>query len=345
MTRMNVFCISLFWVFGVQSLFAQKIQSTKDFFADTSVIRITISTDVRELQNRKSKPVFQSALFTWHDADSGGDVTEKVKIKQRGNMRKQQCNLAALMIDFSIKDSSSRFQNFGEFKWVAPCNFNKESEQWVLKEYLVYKLYNVFTDKSFRVRLVQLTLKDEKQRAKTVTNYAFAIEPVKAIGKRLNYEEVKDIVIKTEQTNRAQTTLIMLFQYMIGNTDWAVPNNHNIKLLTPADSPNVAPYIFPYDFDYSGIVNTTYAVPYEGLPISTVLERYYLGFPRTMDELKRVITYMLANQNTCLKIIEDFPLLSKIQKGQMLNYLHEFFNLITSERYIQVHFIESARRN
>ena len=33
----------------------------------------------------------------------------------------------------------------------------------------------------------------------------------------------------------------------------------------------------PYDFDYSGIVDTDYAVPGEGVDIKSVRERAYLG--------------------------------------------------------------------
>ena len=323
---------------------AQKIQSTKEFFLDTNIINVTVSTDVRNLQKHKAQPEFQPASFTWHNADSSDDVTEMVKIKQRGNMRKQQCYLASVMIDFSIKGNTSRFQNLGEIKWVAPCNFNKESEQWILKEFLVYKLYNILTDMSFRVRLIRLKLVDEKGKAKPAEHYAFAIEPIDALAKRLKSTEVEEIVVNTERTNRAQTTLLMLFQYMIGNTDWAVPNYHNVKLIRPADSLGVEPYVIPYDFDYAGIVNTPYAVPYEGLPITTVLERHYLGFPRTYEELKLVVEYMQEKHTILRQTIADFPLLVKNQKNQMVQYLDDFFELVKTEKFIRYNFIDNARK-
>ena len=48
-------------------------------------------------------------------------------------------------------------------------------------------------------------------------------------------------------------TLMSLFEYMIGNTDMSMFRQHNIRLVqTPAS----VRYPVPYDFDYSGLVNT-----------------------------------------------------------------------------------------
>lgn len=46
-----------------------------------------------------------------------------------------------------------------------------------------------------------------------------------------------------------------LFQYMIGNTDFSTGGQHNEKLLYTE-----AKYVsLPYDFDMSGLVNTSFA--------------------------------------------------------------------------------------
>ena len=47
-----------------------------------------------------------------------------------------------------------------------------------------------------------------------------------------------------------------IFEYMIGNTDWALSVLHNIKLLELPDAHRI--YV-PHDFDYSGFVGTDYA--------------------------------------------------------------------------------------
>ena len=50
---------------------------------------------------------------------------------------------------------------------------------------------------------------------------------VAGIGRR----PVKVNVRIISATNRNMMTMVAIFQYMIGNTDWAVPNEHNIKLI------------------------------------------------------------------------------------------------------------------
>ena len=56
-------------------------------------------------------------------------------------------------------------------------------------------------------------------------------------------------------------TRVALFEYMIGNLDWSVPVRHNIKLIVPKEDSNAIAFPVPYDFDYSGLVKTDYAIP------------------------------------------------------------------------------------
>ncbi len=63
----------------------------------------------------------------------------------------------------------------------------------------------------------------------------------------------------------------VVYQYLIGNTDRWISNLHNIKLVTKT---GVRPVPVPYDFDYSGAINTPYSVPHKSLSIKSVLKYY-----------------------------------------------------------------------
>jgi len=65
----------------------------------------------------------------------------------------------------------------------------------------------------------------------------------------------------TEATNRQQNNFVSIFQYMTGNTDWAVPNYHNIKTDGTKERHHLPTISVPYDFDYAGFVDAPYAVP------------------------------------------------------------------------------------
>ena len=102
------------------------------------------------------------------------------------------------------------------------------------------------------------------------------------MAKRNSCRELENVAINTEQTERKQMTLVALFEYMIGNTDWSVPAYHNIKLMQDRKNPESIPFAVPYDLNHCGFVNAPYAVPPEELGIETVKDRMYRGFSSSM---------------------------------------------------------------
>ena len=150
--------------------------------------------------------------------------------------------------------------------------------------------------------------------------------------------------VNTEQTNRAQATLVGLFQYMIGNTDWAVPLNRNVKLLLDKTDSLSAPYIVPYDFDYCGLVNADYAVPVPELEIASVRDRLYRGFPRTMEELQATLQLFRDKKNAIYSLITNMEALSDYHRDDMIQYLDGFFLTINNEKKVKQIFIDHARK-
>src|SRR6185295_11021392 len=96
----------------------------------------------------------------------------------------------------------------------------------------------------------------------------------------------------------------------IGNTDWSVPNYHNTKLMRPINDSISFPYVVPYDFDFAGLVNASYAIPSPDLAITSVKQRLYRGFPRTMEELQRTLKIFREKQEAIKNLIMNFELLN-----------------------------------
>ncbi len=321
-----------------------KVVSRKQFFLDTSVVEVVLKTDIKKLIKQKANPAFQPAQLTWKKADSTGDVKEAVRIRLRGNNRRETCNLASLMLDFRVEGENSRLKNLKEMKWVAPCMKSQDGEQFVLKEYLIYKMYNELTDKSFRVRLLRITFEDELEKQKGYTQYGFAIEHVDDLKDRIGCVEEKEKVYTFNQTHYYQTTLVSIFQYMIGNTDWSIGNYHNVKMLIPEDSPTVKPFIIPYDFDFAGAVNAPYAVPAESRPITKVTERYYLGAPRTFEMVKSITNLFMEKKGNINKLIMNWPLLNGFHRKEMANFINEFYEILESDKAIRTAFVDFANK-
>ncbi len=336
-------CFFCFLFLTLQVSAQDKLISRKQFFSDTAIIVATLKTDLKKLSAKRKNPSYQAGTLTWHNADSSGDVTGNIKVRLRGNFRRENCGLASLMVEFRDSTNQSRLSNLKNLKLVAPCYRGFENEQLIIKEFLVYKIYNEITDRSFKVRMMKLTFEDENDKQKPYTQYAFVIEPIDDLAKRHNCIEKEDGQVLTEQTNRAHTTLVMMFQYMIGNTDFGIPVYHNIKLMIPKDTPTAAPYVIPYDFDYCGLVNAPYAIPHESTGLTEVTERKNMGFARTMNEVQATADWFISRWPHITGIVENNDLLNNNSRNQMMNYLGEFLSIIKNESRLKAVFVTGVR--
>jgi hypothetical protein len=314
----------------------------KDFFANEKPVEVTINTNLKRLHSGRKNMPFQPGTITWHNFDSIGDVTESIKIRLRGNFRKENCGLASLMIDFKDSTKKSSFRKLGKVKMVAPCRGGNEYQLYIFKEYLIYKMYNLITDASFKVRLLHVTIQDSLNVKKQDKEFAFVIEPVKELEKRKGWIEEENKKYNTEQTDRANSTIFFLFQYMVGNTDWAIPIYHNTKLFFPKDTLKTQPFIVGYDFDFSGLVNAPYASPPETTGLTSVTERYYMGYKRTLEELKVAANLFLAKENEILNLVNQNEYLREKEKREMKSYLADFFAIIKDDDQIRFFFIDFA---
>jgi len=157
--------------------------------------------------------------------------------------------------------------------------------------------------------------------------------------------EVEGTKFNTEQTNRDQMTLVTLFEYLIGNTDWSVPAYHNVKLIGPKDNQHVRPYVVAYDFDICGFVDPPYATIDEKLQeqISTVRERLNRGFPRTMEELKVAVKLFNDKKEKIIGLIKNNEYLNSKEKSRSIDYVEEFYKTINNDRELNKIFVEGGR--
>lgn len=312
------------------------------FFAEDKPLQLTLTTDFKKLLSERKKGVYQPGIASLHLSENE-TVTGNINLYVRGEFRRKECFMPGLMLNF--KDSVSKLSFMKKMKLVCGCTNNNYGEQLVLMEYLIYKMYNLVTDMSFRVRLARINFDDTRNRVKPYTQYAFLMEDVDDMAKRNNCREVENIRFNTEQTNRQQMTIVALFQYMIGNTDWAVPNYHNIKLMRSEKDSLASPYVVPYDFDFAGLVNARYASPVPELGIERVTERVYQGFPRTMAELQLALDVFRKQKENIISLVKNFELVNSRARDVMLDYIDEFYSIIEDNKDVQSLFIYGARKN
>jgi hypothetical protein len=319
---------------------AQRVDSLK-FFTDEEVIEMTLTTDIARIQKEKGEDVFQECTVLMQFPDSTR-IQEAAQVAARGHFRREHCNIPPMMLDFRTP-GSPRLSSLGKLKLVIGCGTNGNDEQLLLKEFLAYKIYNLLEDKSFRVRLLRVNYKDTRGKVKPYSQYAFLLEDDADMARRNGCKKKDKAQFLTESTNRELMTKVAVFEYMISNGDWSVPNNHNIRLIYNRENENDLPFVVPYDFDHSGFVNAGYAVPNELLGTETVKERVYRGFPREMDELQATFDVFRQKKEKIMSLITNFPYLSGRNKKELTDYLEEFYRTINNKREVQTIFIDNAR--
>ncbi len=339
--RFRLLVISVSLLAALQTS-AQQVDSLK-FFADEPLIEMDLTTDIKSLQTENGQDVFQPATVKMKFPD-GVVIDEAIQVGPRGKFRRDYCRIPPIMMQFR-NATSPRLSSLGKLKLVIACGAASGDEELLLKEFLVYKICNQLTDISFRVRLVKTTYNDTRGRIKPFSQYSFLLEDDGDMARRNGCHKRPHGQFLTESTNRDMMTMVAIFQYMIGNTDWAVPNEHNIEIIFKKDNPAMLPYTVPYDFDYCGLVDASYAVPNEIIGTEKVTERVYRGFPRSMEELQMTLDVFRSKKAAILAIVNNFTLLSERVRRGMTNYLDDFFRMIERKNEVQSVFIENARKS
>jgi len=228
--------------------------------------------------------------------------------------------------DFGYSD----LNKISKLKLVPQCSAGKDKEDWVIREYLAYKLFNVLTDTSFRVRLLKVTYIDseaKKKPARPVIQYGIFIEPAYMLTARTN-----SIQLKTQNLNQKYIVprimdRMAIFNFMIGNYDWSVPGQHNVMI---TKSLNMDPYglaiAIPHDFDWTGLVNPTYAIPTEEIGIENVRERKFMGICRTKEVYDKELDLFLQKKPQFYQVINDCPYIDEKTKRDITKYLDGFFD-------------------
>ena len=325
-----IFATTLLWI----SLAAQKPTAFSLFDSD-SLVRVELESDFKYLIKHKFEEEYQPANITVYTA-SGDTVRHQIKIKSRGNRRKEVCYYPPIFVKFK-KDNYAH----SKLKWVIPCRQSTGYDQILLREYLCYKMYEQLTDVAFRTALMRVDFIDSGRDGKTHTGYAFAIEDIDQLAERFGGREYDPVSLREKILDKDQLALYTYFQYLIANTDWHVSNSHNIKAITHPDQNAI--YVVPYDFDYSGFVDTDYAAPHETVPVKEVTERYNKGSCLTEERCAEMRALFIEKKDAILGVVENDPYLSDKQRKQCMIYLSAFFTEIESEKRAQSVFVVNCR--
>ena len=300
-----------------------------ELFGSNDLLNITITFDLTTFlrKNLKGKPLDGILTIRTGKADS---ILKEVWVDTRGIFRLQYCGFPPMELIFKKPFYAYQYKGtIKKLKLVTQCQSSDLFQDYVLKEYLVYRMYSLFSDTSFRVRLVKTTYIDSRKSKKPVQQFGFFIEPQSLLAVRDNARVLKNIEITQRNIDQEVMTRVAIFSYMIGDYDWAVPNQHNITILEPNDSTGLAmPLAVPHDFDWSGIVNPVYAIPADNVGLASVKERLYLGVCLSKEKFRIELLKFIPYKQKIYKLINEFTYLSSKARKDMTDYLDEFFSQV-----------------
>lgn len=315
-------------------------------FRDDAPLAVTLSGPVRRIALRAP-----TSTEAHPGTMAAGGETLAVSLAARGVSRRERnkCGFPPLRVRLDAKPAAgSLFQRQRGLKLVTHCNTLERFEQHLLREYAAYRLYNLITPESFRVRLLRVTYVDEGKAL--TTKWGFFIEDADDAARRIGKKELTIIKLPRRDLDQRAAARFALFQYMIGNTDWEMtegpPGNeccHNAKLAsTDIQAPtSVTP--LPYDFDSSGLVGAPYAAPSELLPIRTVTQRLYRGYCAANTQMMAEAERFRQARPAMETMLAGIPGLTDASRKAMLRYLDGFFADIASPDTIQKKLVTSCR--
>jgi hypothetical protein len=272
-------------------------------------------------------------------------ISFPVKVRTRGNFRLQNfiCPFPPLRLNFPTDSiAGTTLEGKDKLKLVTHCRDRDSYEQNLLEEYLAYRIYNLLTDISFRVQLALVTYRDTSGKEDPTSRLAFLIEDEETLAERLGGEMLEVPTANPDDFAPMQAGLFYLFQYMIGNTDWSLVHFHNVKLIRIGWEY----YPIPYDFDFSGFVDTPYAGPSPLIAdrIQSVRERLYWGVCSDRIDYPSLFSHFNARREAILDLIRTQEGLADHNRRSAERYVEAFYEILDDEKDADWKIVSACRR-
>ena len=311
-------------------------------FTSNEVLDVTIRAPFTTIMRERSEEEDQPATLTYADA-AEGSVSVDVGIQARGRYRRQArvCKWAPLRLNFkkSLLENTV-FAGSDKMKLVTHCrNGSDRYTQALLAEHLAYRILNLVTDASFRVRLLRITYVDTDKNDREHVELGFLIEHKDQVARRIGLDVNEATQTTIDALDARHTNLGSVYQFLIGNTDFspirAAPGEaccHNYVLFGTETGRILA---IPYDFDMSGIVDAPHAAPNPRFGLRNVQERLYRGRCVNNEYIETSVQEFLDKKEAIYELLNANELFQPGKRKDTERFLNEFFATIESPNRIR----------
>jgi hypothetical protein len=261
-----------------------------------------------------------------------------VEFRARGKFRLDLCRMPPLWIRFDkeqVKDTV--FEKQRRLKLVSFCRETDKWEEYIVLEYLVYRIYNLITPESYRVRPARIVYVEQDSSKATEPRFSILLEHKRLLNKRLGTQSLQVPKLAPADLNPVTASLLEMFAYLIGNTDWSALQGpaaegccHNVHVFAPKGQGVATGTVVPvaYDFDQTGFVNPSYQQVNERLGIRSVKQRLYRGWCRDPSIQAQTYATFIAQRGAIEQLVTAQEGLSEKTRAKALKWIGKFYEII-----------------
>ncbi len=306
-------------------------------FADYAVLELRLVAPLTSvLRERGEERGYRNGVLGYDDPDAG-PVTLDVEVRTRGNFRARPENCDFPPLRFNLEErqvEGTVFAELDKLRLVTHCrDADAEYEQYVLREYLVYRIYSELTELSIRARLARITYVDSEGRRDPITRFAFFVEDYGETAKRNGWELLGVPRVLPGQYDQAHLSLFEVFQYLVANTDWSVifadaGSNRCCHNAVPVGSYAGPVFPLPFDFDFAGLVAARYARTDMRFGAGQLRERRFWGICRGRETLEGAFPVFNEKREAIYRLFRETAGLDERYRDRILEYIDEFYDVI-----------------
>lgn len=296
-----------------------------DLMNHSEILEVNMYTNFELLDSLRKTNTYQPATFSFTNKD-GEESKWGIKVRTRGKYRRRICDQPPIKLNFDKDElEDAGLADDDELKLVTQCIDGNDGKDYVLREYLAYKIYQILSDVSLRAQLIRINY-NCTATGNVDRSWGIILEDEKSLANRFNYDVCDDCFGRKKETFDAfNLSVASLYQYMVGNADFSVPLNKNLLIFDPeeeiADQPSL---IVPYDFDFSGLVNASYARARAEHGQKTVRDRVFLGLSSD-EELAPAIEHFKSKKAEILELVKNFKVLKGSSRRDVSDYIESFY--------------------
>ena len=331
---------SVAWFLLFSGAQAQEFSAPDPLFQSDEILDVRIVAPVSTLVSER--PIDEELPGTFQYTNSAGEAVEfDIKLRTRGRFRrdKRNCRFPPLRLNFvTSQTKGTLFHKQDKVKLVTHCQNSSKYADVLLREYIAYRLLNVMTDASFRVRLLRITYVENERKKNDDVRYGFIIEHRDRLAKRMGKTVLEIPGTSTRSLNPEYANTVSMYHYLIGNTDFSSVKGsegevccHNHVLF---GNEGEAVWSIPYDFDQAGLVGAPHAAPNPQFKIRTVKQRLYRGRCIHNDYVSATTANFQSKREELLQVVNGLDVASERSVKSMTDYIEKFYKTLESEKRV-----------